>query len=100
MFFSNTRADVINRANVQTNNTYSAVLHQTRAVYVDKEQFRIKLTPLEDISNPTKKKQRGFDQLKTAVLSLRNTYQVADIMRLVRQEVSIYVDFAAQDSTK
>jgi len=55
---------------------------------------------LEDISKPTWKKQRGFDQLETAILSLRSTHQVADLMELVWQEISIDVDSAAKDATK
>ena len=73
-------------------------LHQPRTVYVGKEQYPINLTPLVDVSSATWKKQRGFDQLESAVLSLRNTHEVADLMELVRQEVMIDVDSAAQDA--
>ena len=73
-------------------------LHQPRTVYVGKEQYPINLTPLVDVSAATWKKQRGFDQLESAVLSLRNTHEVADLMELVRQEVVIDVDSAAQDA--
>ena len=65
-----------------------------------KEQYPISLSPLLDVSISTWRKQRGFDQLESAVLSLRNTHQVADLMELVRQEIPIDVDLAAQDSTK
>ena len=67
-------------------------------MYVGKEQYPINLTPLVDVSAATWKKQRGFDQLESAVLSLRNTHEVADLMELVRQEVVIDVDSAAQDA--
>ena len=96
----NIRTSAINCANAQTNNTDSSVLRQPRTVYVDKEQYSINITPLEDVSKPTWKKQCRFDQLETAVLSLRNTHQVANLMELFCQEVPIYVDSAVQDSTK
>ena len=90
----------INRANTQTSNADSALLHQPGTVYVGKEQYPLNLTPLEDVLNPTWKKQRGFDQLETAVLYLWNTHQVADLMELVRQEISIDVDSTVQDTTR
>ena len=52
------------------------------------------------MSTSTWNKQRGFNQLESAVISLRNTHQIADLMELVSQEVPIDVDLAAQDSTK
>ena len=73
----------------------SSLLHHLRTVYVGKEQYPINLTPLVDVSEATWRKQRGFDQLESAVVSLRNTHQVADLIELVRQKVSIDVDSAA-----
>ena len=45
-------------------------------------------------------KQRGFDQLEAAIMSLRGTHQVADLMELICQEVPLNVDLASQDATK
>ena len=62
-----------------------SLLHQPRTVYVGKKQYPFNLTPLVEVSSPTWKKQCGFDQLESTVVSLRNTHQVADLMELVRQ---------------
>ena len=83
-----------------TNNATIASLHPPCTVYVGKEQYPTNLTPLDDVSNPTWKKQLGFDQLETAVLSLRSMHQVADLIELVRQEILIDINSAAQDATK
>ena len=96
----NDRIAAINCATALNLNSNQPLLHHSCTVYIGKEQYRINLTPLENVSKPTWKKQRSFDQLETAVLSLRNTYQVEDLMDLVRQEISIDVDPAAQDATK
>ena len=98
MASSNSRIAASHRANARVQET--SVLHQTRTVYVGKEQYPINLTPLVDVSSATWKKQRGFDQLESAVMSLRNTHQVADLMELVRQEIVIDVDSAAQDASR
>ena len=44
--------------------------------------------------------QGGFYQLETAVLSLKITHQVADLMELVAQDILIDVHSDAQDATK
>lgn len=77
-----------------------SLLHQPRTVYVGKEQYPISLTPLFDISSPIWKKQRGFDQLDSTLVSLWNTHQVADLMELVRQEVIIDMDSVAKDASR
>ena len=92
----NTRIAVSHRANARIGDTSS--LHQPRTVYVGKEQYPINLTPLVDVSSAMWKKQRGFDQLETAVIALRNTHQVADLMELVCQELSIDVSLAVHDA--
>ena len=56
--------------------------------------------PLEDVSTPAWRKQRGFDQLEIAVYSLKRTHQIADLIELVSTEISIDVHSAAQDATK
>ena len=94
----NSRIAAVHRANTRSEG--SSLLHQPQTVDVGKEQYPIKLLPLIDVSTLTWKKQRRFDQLELAVISLRNTHKVADLMELVRQEVPIDVDSAAQDSTK
>ena len=94
----NSRIAAVHRANPRSE--CSSLLYQPRTVYVGKEQYPINLSPLLDISTSTWKKQRGFNQLESAVISLRNTHQIADLMELVSQEVPIDVDLAAQDLTK
>ena len=69
-------------------------------MYVDKEQYPTSLVHLEDIPTPAWKKQRGFDQLETAVCSLKRTYQIADLIELVSTEIPIDMHSAAQDSMK
>ena len=49
-------------------------------------------------STPAWKKQRGFDQLETAVFSLKRTHQIADLIELVSTEIPIDVHSATQDS--
>lgn len=93
------RAATANQTNLRNLNNDLLLLHQRCTVYVGKKQYSINLTPLEDVSVATWKKQREFDQLETAVISLRNTHQVADLMELVCQEIPLDVDSAAQDAT-
>ena len=94
----NSRIATTNRVNSRSEG--GSLVHQPLTVYVGKEQYPINLSPLLDVSTSTWKKQRGYDQLEAAVISLRNTHQVADLMELVRQEVPIDMDSAAQESTK
>ena len=93
----NSRITTSHRTNARVQD--SSMLHQPRTVYVGKEQYLINLKPLVDVSPATWKKERGFDQLESAVLSLRNAHEVADLMELVRQGVVIDVDSAAQEAT-
>ena len=76
------------------------MLHRPRTVYVGKEQHTISLVPFEDISTLAWKNQRGFDQLETAVFSLKITHQNTDLIELVSTEIPIDVYFAAQYSMK
>ena len=65
---------------------------------VGKDQYPINLVPLEDISTPAWKKQRGFDQLETAVFSLTRTHQIVYLIELVSTDILIDMNPAAQDS--
>ena len=100
MSSSNIHAARITRTNAKAPDDNPSMLHRPRMVYVGKEQYPISLVPLEGISTPAWKKQRGFDQLETAVCSLTRTHQIADLIELVSTEIPIDVHSAAQDSMK
>ena len=97
---SNIRAARIARSNARFQDDNPSKRHRPRTVYVSKEQYSISLVPLEDISTPAWKKQRGFDQLETSVNSLTRTHQIADLIELVSTKNPIDVHSAAQDSMK
>ena len=91
MSSSNIRAARITRTNARVPSDNPSMLHRPRTVYVGKEQYPISLVPLEDISTPAWKNQRGFDQLETAVCSLTRTHQIADLIELISTEIPIDV---------
>ena len=96
MASSNIHIAASHRANARTSD--STLFHHSRTVYVGKEKYPINLNPLVHESEATWRKQRRFHQLESAVVSLRDTHQVADLIELVKQEVSINVDSAAKDA--
>ena len=100
MSSSNIRAALITRANTRVQDDNLSMLHRPRTVYVGKEKYPISLVPLENVSTPAWKKQRGFDRLETAVFPLKRTHQIADLIELVSTEIPIDVHSAAQDSMK
>jgi len=97
---SNIRTARITRTNAKAPDDNPSMLHRPRTMCVGKEQYPISPVPLEDISTPAWKKQRGLDQLETAVYSLTRTYQIADLIELVSTEILIDVHSAEQDSMK
>ena len=88
------------RTNTQNSNGIVSSLHLPCTVYIGKEQYHINSTPPKDVSVATWKQQRGYYQLETAILLLRSTHQVVDLMELVCQDIPLDVDSVAQDATK
>jgi len=96
----NSCAASASRVSSRDQNRSSSLLHQPRTIYIGKEQYPINLTLLEHVSVATWKKQRGFDQLEMAVLSLRSTHHVADLMEVIRQQNSGRCGFSCAGYSK